>query len=144
MNGEGIVSQDTPLTAAPAGETIIRTQVEGWSVTLSAVHGPTGWGAFIVVRDDHPPLDMLGDDGAEEPETFVKFAGPAETWERALELLDRFVWTVLTPDYVHPDFHQAVLATVRERAADKDDPCVEFVEYWLPNWESKCSSSEGV
>jgi hypothetical protein len=36
------------------------------------------------------------------------------------------------------------LAAVRERAADKDDPCVEFVEYWLPNWESKCSSSEGV
>jgi len=125
-------------------ETIIRTQDEGWSVLLSAVHGPTGWGAFTVVRDDHPPLDMLGDDGGEARETFVQFAGPAKTWEGALELLDRFVWTALTPDYVHPDFRQAVLAAVRERAADKDDACAEFVEYWLPNWESACSSSGNV
>jgi len=138
------MTRDTPGLRAPASETIIRTQDEGWSVTLSAVRGPTGWGAFIVVRDDHPPLEMLGDDGGEKPETIVKFAGPAETWEGALELLDRSVWTVLTPDYVHPDFRQAVLAAVRERAADKDDPCAEFVEYWLPNWESKCASSENV
>jgi hypothetical protein len=33
---------------------------------------------------------------------------------------------------------------VRERAADKDTVEAEFVEDWLPNWESKCSSSEGV
>jgi hypothetical protein len=45
---------------------------------------------------------------------------------------------------VHPDFRQAVLAAVRERAADKDDACAEFVEYWLPNWESACSSSKNV
>ena len=138
------MTHDTSGLRAPASETTIRTRDDGWSVTLSAVYGPAGWDAFIVVRDDHPPLDMLGDDGGEAPETIVKFAGPAKTWEGALELLDRFVWTVLTPDYVHPDFHQAVLAAVRERAADKDDACAEFVEYWLPNWESKCASSENV
>ena len=108
-------------------------------MTLSAVHGPAGWAAFIVVSDEHPPVDIAG----EEPPTFVKFAGPAKTWEGALALLDGLVWTVLTPDFVHPDFRQAMLAAVRERAADKDDPCVEFVEYWLPAWESKCSSSAG-
>ena len=138
------MTRDTPSSARPVSETIIRTQDGGWSVTLSAVHGPTGWGAFTVVRDDHPPLEMLGDAGGEEPEAIVKFAGPAETWEGALELLDRILWHVLTPDYVHPDFRQAVLAVVRERAADKDDPCDEIVEYWLPNWESKCSPSETV
>ena len=111
---------------------------------LSAVHGPSGWTAFTVVSEDHPPLEMLGDATGEEPETMVKFAGPAETWEGALELLDRFVWHVLTPVYVHPDFRQAVLAVVRERAADKNDPCAEIVEYWLPNWELKCSPSENV
>ncbi len=60
------MSHDTSGLRAPASETIIRTQDEGWSVTLSAVHGPAGWGAFTVVRDDHPPLDMLGDAGGYE------------------------------------------------------------------------------
>ena len=138
------MTHDIPGLRALASETIIRTLDEGWSTLLSAVPGPRGWTAFTVVSEDHPPLEMLGDDGGEEPGTFVKFAGPAETWEGALELLDRFVWHVLTPEYVHPDFRQAVLAVVRERAADKDDACAEIVEYWLPNWESKCSSSENV
>jgi hypothetical protein len=138
------MTPDTQSTAGPVSETILRTQDEGWSVTLSAVHGLTGWGAFTVVCDDHPPIEMLGDPGDEEPETMVKFAGPAETWEGALKLLDRIVWHVLTPEYVHPDFRQAVLAVVRERAADKDDPCAEIVEYWLPNWELKCAPSENV
>jgi len=144
MNGEDIVTQDTPLTAAPAGETIIRTLDEGGSVTLSAVRGPTGWAAFTVVTEERPPRDVLGDDVGEEPETYERVAGPAETWEDALELLDHFVWPVLHPDYVHPDFRQAVIAAVRERAADKNEPITEFVEYWLPGWELKCSMSEEV
>lgn len=138
------MTQDTLSPARPVSETIIRTLDDGGSVMLSAVHGPGGWTAFTVISEDHPPLEMLGDAGGEEPETFVKFAGPAETWEGALALLDRFVWHVLTPDYVHPDFRQAVLATVRDRAADKDDPCAEIVEYWLPNWELKCAPRENV
>jgi len=135
---------EIPGLRAPASETIIRTLDDGGSTLLSAVHVPSGWTAFTVVSEDHPPLEMISDDARAAPETFVKFAGPAETWEGALELLDRFVWHVLTPDYVHPDFRQAVLAVVRERAADKDDPCAEIVEYWLPNWELKCSPSENV
>ena len=138
------MTQDTPSTTAPVSETIIRTLDDGGSAMLSAVHGPSGWTAFTVVSEDHPPFEMLGDAAGEEPETMVKFAGPAETWEGALQLLDRFLWHVLTPVYVHPDFRQAVLAVVRERAADKDDPCAEFVEYWLPNWELKCAPRENV
>jgi len=136
------MAQNTRSTADPLIEMVLRTLDEGWSVTVSAENGSTGWTTFTVVRDDHPPLNTLGDGGGEEPDTVVKFAGPATTWEGALELLDRFVWTVLTPDYVHPDFREAVLAAVRERAADKDDDCAEIVEYWLPNWELKCSSKD--
>ena len=54
------------------------------------------------------------------------------------------MWHVLTPDCVHPAFRQAVLAVVREQAADKADACAEIVEFWLPNWELKCSPSENV
>ena len=144
MNGEDIVTQDTPLTAAPAGETIIRTLDEGGSVTLSAVRGPTGWAAFTVVTEERPPRDVLGDDVGEEPETHVQFAGPAETWEGVLELLDHFAWPMLHAHYVHPDFRQAVIAAVCERAADKDFAYAEFVDDWLPDWELKCSMSEEV
>ena len=138
------MAQDASRLGTPASESIIRTLDEGGSFMPSAVHGPTGWAAFTVVSEDHMPLEVLADDARGKPETFVKPAGPAETWEGALELLDRLVWHVLTPDYVHPDFRQAVLAAVRERAADKDDPCAEIVEYWLPNWELKCSPGENV
>jgi hypothetical protein len=136
--------QNTPPTAGPTGKTIIRTQDEGGSIALSAVHGPTGWAGFTLVSEEHPPAEMPGDEGGAQPQAIVRFAGPAETWEGALALLDRFVWQVLTPDFVHPDFRQATLAAVRERAADKDDPCAEFVEEWLPKWESTCSTSEDV
>jgi hypothetical protein len=144
MQGEETVTQNIPSTAGPAAETILRTLDEGGSLTLSAVRGSAGWTAFTVVTEERPPFDALDDDAGEGPETDEQVAGPAETWKEAVELLDRFVWHVLHPDYVHPDFRQAVIAAVRERAADKNEPCTEFVEYWLPGWELKCAMSEEV
>ena len=138
------MTQNIPSTAAPATETIIRAGSEGGSVTLSAVREPAGWAAFTVVSEERPPHDLLADGVGEDPDTSVKFAGPAETWKGAVELLDRFVWHVLHPDFVHPDFRRAVIAAVRERAADKNEPCTEFVEYWLPDWERACSQIEEV
>ena len=81
------MTPDAPSTAGPVSEAIIRTQDDGWSTLLSAVHGPSGWTAFTVVSEDHPPLEMLSDAAGEEPETMVKFAGPAETWEGAWSCL---------------------------------------------------------
>jgi len=134
---------DTPSTVNRAGEIIVRTHDEGGSIALRGVRGPAGWTAFALVCEEHPPAEILAELSGAEPVTVVSFAGPAETWEGALSLLDRFLWHVLTPEFVHPDFSQAVLAVVRERAAGEDDPCAEFVDDWLPRWESTCRASEG-
>jgi len=87
-------------------------------------------------------IDLLGEDVGEDLEAYVRTVGPAETWQAALGLLDCFVWPILHPDYVHPEFRKAVLAAVRERAADKDSPVADFVDDWLPEWERACSFKE--
>ncbi len=105
---------------------------EGGSLILAAVRRPTGWTAFFVVNDERPP-------SASSDRPSVRVIGPVESWEAALTLLDHFVWHVLEADYVHPDFRRQVIAIVRERAKDKDDPVFELVDYWLPGWERACS-----
>lgn len=42
---------------------------------------------------------------------------------------------------VHPEFRQMVISAVRERAADSDNACAEFVDDWLPEWERVCSTN---
>jgi hypothetical protein len=138
------VTQNIPSTAAPATETIIRAVSQGGSVTLSALRGPSGWAHFTVVADESTMIEQLGEDPDEELSGYLRTAGPAETWKGAVELLDRFVWPILHPGYVHPEFRQMVIAAVRERAADKGNPLVEFVEDWLPDWERACSQIEEV
>ena len=115
-----------------AGETILRLVSEGGSLILAAVRRPTGWTDFFVVDDERPPSES-----SESPS--VRVLGPVESWQAALKVLDQFAWHVLDADYVHPDFRREAIAIVRERAADKDDPVFELVDYWLPGWERACS-----
>ena len=111
---------------------------------MTAVRGPAGWASFTVVADESTMVELLGEDAGGEVNGYLRTAGPAETWERALGLMDCFVWPILHPDYVHPEFRQMVIAAIRERAADEDNPLVEFVDDWLPEWERACSPIEEV
>jgi hypothetical protein len=119
---------------------IIRAVSLGGSLSPSARRGLAGWTHFTVVADERAMVDLLDEDPLEAVEGVVRTAGPAKTWQGALDLMDRFVWPILQPDYVHPEFRGRVIAAVRERAADKDNPLVEFVEDWLPEWERACSA----
>ena len=144
IQGEQPVTQDTPSPGDPAAEMIIRTVSLGGSLSLTAVHGPAGWAHFTVVADESTMVDAMDEDPLEAENGYVRAAGPAETWQRALGLMDCFVWPILHPDYVHPEFRGMVIAAVRERAADKDSPLVEFADEWLPEWERACSPGEEV
>ena len=133
------MTQNTPAAVSPAAETILRTVSLGGTLTLSAVRGSVGWAHFAVVVDEGTMVDLLGEDTGEDLEEYVRTAGSAETWHGALGLLDCFVWPILHPDYVHPEFRPMVIAAVRERAADKDGAVADFVDDWLPEWERACS-----
>ena len=133
------MTQDIPSAPGRPAEMIIRTVSLGGSLTLTAVRGPAGWANFTVVADESTMVELLGEDSGGEVNGFLRTAGPAETWQAALGLLDCFVWPILHPDYVHAEFRQLVISAVRERAADKNGPVADFVEDWLPEWESTCS-----
>jgi hypothetical protein len=130
-----------PTTRTPQTELILRTIDEGGSLTLAAQRTPTGWTRFTLILDQSPMAALLGEDAAGAPNEVINAAGPAETWEGALELLDTYVWAILHPDYVHPEFRQMVVSAVRERAADPGNACAEFVDDWLPEWERVCSAN---
>jgi hypothetical protein len=135
------VTHDIPSPSGPAAEMILRAVSLGGSLSLSGLRGPAGWTHFTVVADERAMVDRLDEDPLEAVEGVVRTAGPAKTWRGALDLMDRFVWPILHPDYVHPEFHGMVIAAVRERAAEQDNPLVEFVDDWLPEWERACSST---
>jgi hypothetical protein len=127
-----------PAAARSHAELILRTVDEGGSLTLAAQRTPAGWKGFTLILDQSPMAGLLGEDAAGIPNEVIQAAGPAETWDGALELLDAYTWAILHPDYVHPEFRQMVVSAVRERAADPGNACAEFIDDWLPEWERAC------
>ena len=138
------MKHDLPSAQGRPAEMIIRTVSLGGSLTLSAVRGPAGWASFTVVADETTMVELLGEDPDDALNGCLRTAGPADTWKRALGLMDGFVWPILHPDFVHPEFRQLVIAAIRERAAEEDNPLVEFVDDWLPEWEQACLPDKGV
>ena len=130
-----------PAVAGSHAELILRTVDEGGSLTLAAQRTPTGWTQFTLIVDQSPMAGLLGEDAAGNPNEVIQAAGPAEAWDGALELLDAYVWAILQPDYVHPEFRQMVVSAVRERAADPGNACADFIDDWLPEWERVCSAN---
>ena len=130
-----------PADRPPQAELILRTIDEGGSLTLAAQRTPTGWTQFTLIVDQSPMAGLLGEDAAGIPNEVIQAAGPAEAWDGALELLDAYVWAILHPDYVHPEFRQMVVSAVRERAADPGNACADFIDDWPPEWERVCSAN---
>jgi hypothetical protein len=88
-------------------EVIAAVGAEGGSIALHGVQAPRSWIFAIEVNDGTP--ELLG----EEP-TQTKSAA-VETWDAALDLLDRYRWASLLPLFVHPDFRRQIWDAVQER-----------------------------
>jgi len=132
---------ETPAAETQEHEVILRTNDEGGALTLTAKRTTAGWTGFTLLDEERPPADLLDEDTAEAPRKFTRTLGPADTWRGALGLLDSLVWEILRPEYVRAEFRQMVISAVRERAADPDNACAEFVDDWLPEWERVCSAN---
>jgi hypothetical protein len=131
----------TPAAEAQQHEVILRTNDEGGALTLTARRTTAGWTGFTLLDEERRPAEQLVDDPPDAPGTLTRTLGPADTWLGALGLLDSLVWETLHPEYVHAEFRQMVISAVRERAADADNACAEFVDDWLPEWERVCSAN---
>jgi hypothetical protein len=108
-------------------ETILEVGAEGGSLTIYGIRTTSG-SLFSEEVIDHTP-EMI-----DEPGIRYKL-NSLETWDAALNRLDRYRWFRLCPLQVHPEFKDTVFDAVisRFKADDQVDPP-------LHNWSRLCKN----
>jgi diadenosine tetraphosphate (Ap4A) HIT family hydrolase len=87
-------------------ETILELLAEGGAITLLGEHTDGRWLFTLNIFDD------FAEDSNSKTSTAAK---SADSWEGALQLLDRYPWHHLYPERVHTDFRKAVQAALASR-----------------------------
>src|SRR3954451_2190130 len=85
------------------GEVIIKLGAEGGCIALYGFRTERGWSFKMVVNE------FIDEDPSQTA------SGVVDSWDAALELLDRYPWPMLFLISVHPDFKQQVWVAVQER-----------------------------
>ncbi|MBE3118752.1 MAG: hypothetical protein IMZ50_08355 [Candidatus Atribacteria bacterium] len=125
-------------------ETVVKIGVEGGSLTLTRARSRAGDWQFLVTEDEGTLLDFLSEEERGKFGDGLSELGPVSTWEEALVLLDRHLWTQWYPLVVHEDFRATVWTAVveRQRAQEKDaEPWWQTIS--MNRWRSLCFPQEG-
>lgn len=88
-------------------EIIVEIGAEGGSIALHRMQTEQCWAFTMEVNDW--TADLMG----EEP--IHHMSAPVDSWEGAVELLDKYPWPKLFPVFVHPDFKRQIWDAVQER-----------------------------
>jgi hypothetical protein len=96
-------------------EVIIEVGAEGGSLALYGFRTERGWSFMRKVIDWTPELI--------DEERIQKKSAVVDSWEAALELLDRYHWPKLSPIFIHPDFRQQIWIAVQERLHTAQAKC---------------------
>jgi len=90
---------------------ILKVGSEGGSITLLGVNTDGVW-KYRLATNEAALHDELDDDVKTAVQPWV------DTWEEALQLLDRYPWHMLYPLGVHLSFHDQVYEALEHRQAD--------------------------
>jgi uncharacterized protein YciI len=101
---------------------VLEVVAEGGSICLYGRWFPGGWWFMRSLNDETPTL-------IDEP-AIEHLSGLARSWRGALKLLDRYPWFKLTPQYVHPEFAQAVWSAYLRRSKSKGDGHYRYRQEW--------------
>lgn len=88
-------------------ETLLEVGAEGGSVAIYGMRTPSGWLFSEEVIDQTPELI--------DEEAILYRSGLLDTWDAALQRLDRYPWYRLYPLQVHPEFRDAIFEAVVSR-----------------------------
>lgn len=127
---QGIATGRTRLGPKAERHQIVIAGVEGGGVTLYGERTADGW-RFFADRVDQTPL-MLSD--SEDQHEICHPLHTVDSWDRALELLDRYGWTGLPGVMVHREFRIRVWNAVRQRLTAND----ERTKRMLQRWKVRC------
>jgi hypothetical protein len=104
----------------PAEEIVLRVGAEGGSLTVYRVPFDEGRWLWHVVTNEVALYDLLGDDDDLDPSGALQRTS-AESFEDAIERLDRYPWVRLYPLQVHKDYREAVLRAVLDRGGEREE-----------------------
>jgi hypothetical protein len=107
-------------------ETVVEVGAEGGTIAIVGMRHGGGWTFRRTVNDSTPELI--------DEEPIFKKSAEANTWERALRLLDKYRWQGLYPLQVHPEFRDRVWIAVQDRVARDNKKPVN-----LEKWRDLCT-----
>ena len=125
----------SPVEARPAdGQTVtvLQAGAEGGDVRLVGRRRVDGAWQFACVTDDQSEVLLGTVDGSVSPSPALDSLQWVESWDEALQLMDRYPWARLLPLQVHPAFVERVRQAVDARLAGaQPDRCtVSAREKW--------------
>jgi hypothetical protein len=122
------------LPAVGQAVTVLQVGAEGGDVTLFGRRRSDGEWQFARVTNDQS-YALLGEvDFAASPTPAIDSLKWVESWDEALQLMDRYPWARLHPVQVHPAFLEHVRLAVDARLVRA--PPDRFTEYAREKWDS--------
>ena len=114
-------------------EVIFKVGAAGGSVTLYGVRANHGWLFSRRVIDQTP--ELIDEPWIQHKSEVVD--STVDSWQTALELMDRYHWHRLSPREVHSEFRELVWAAVVARYELVSDEDYRY----LAEWEGLCGGS---
>ncbi|HEV7138178.1 MAG TPA: NAD-dependent deacylase [Steroidobacteraceae bacterium] len=101
---------DKPATSPP--EVIVSIQAEGGSITLLGRRNSEGLWSYARKVGDQTPTLLDDEDGGRAMQSKSQWV---TTWPKAVALLDRYPWAMLSGSEVHPEFRERIWSEVIQR-----------------------------
>ena len=108
MNDNKIMSDGKP----DSEELILEIGAEGGSLIIRRFLAPDGTWKFIVIADESTLADFL--DEADQKDLVKKYL-PVDTFEEALQLMDKYPWQALPLISVHPEYAVIVQSKMNDQ-----------------------------
>jgi hypothetical protein len=103
-------------------EVIVELGAELGSIALYGIRAEGGWSFTMEVIDQS--AELIDEDCIQEKSAAV------ETWESALNLMDKSPWFKLSPISIHPEFRQQIWLAVQKRVRNDTDTSAVQMDRW--------------
>jgi hypothetical protein len=116
-------------------EIILQASGAGILITLYGIKKKTAKWKFILEKDEGTMADFLLEEDEDLLPLLYSQSKYVDTWDKALDLLDKFPWTRFIPKEVHTEFHESVWSAVQKR---KPNRLKDWEHFPLEEWKQVC------
>ena len=119
---------------------ILKACGAGILITLYGIKKKTGKWKFSLERDEGTMADFLLPEDEDLLPLLYSQSEYVDTWDKGMDLLDKFPWTRFEPREVHTEFHEPVWSAVQER---KPKQLKDWEHFPLEEWKQSCRKTKG-